>query len=85
MFYIDSPTIKRHYFYWSEKGKNRNLEEKWEKNKIKMDKYCLEYIGHILKKHKVKRIYVSSIGDTKLDDKTYTSTDWKFENIEHIK
>ena len=44
------------YFTLCKKGEQRNLQEKWKKDPEKMDKYLLEYLGKILRKHKITRI-----------------------------
>ena len=60
----------------SPKGKSRNLERLWDKDMEFINKSCLEYIGSILIKHKVKKIHINSF--------KYSSTDWKFDNIRKV-
>ena len=67
-YYIDSQEgIKRKF------GKEFGFMYKWET----LDKWFLEFIGHILRKHKINNIEF-------LGDSTYTSTDWKFNNIKKL-
>lgn len=70
------------YFYYSKKGIKRKLGNKWEKDPENMDKYLLEYIDHILRKHNIIKIIIneSTIDDIKVN--TYSSKDWKINNIE---
>jgi len=65
------------YFYQSKKGRGRSdrILHVWSSDYEKMDKYLLEFIGHILKKHNIKKMTVH--GD-------YQSNDWTFNTIKKI-
>ncbi len=70
-------TIYPSYFCYSKKGKQKNLLEKWAKDPEKMDKYLLEYLGHILRKYKITEMVVFN---DKCDNK-YVSDNWNFKDI----
>ena len=77
------------YFCYSKKGADRNLMNKYGKpcrrGDGEMSKYLLEYIGHILRKHNIKIIKVRSMINSLRwgveEDKSYTSDNWKLNNI----
>ncbi len=60
---------------------NRLIYE-YKQNPEKMDKYFLEYIGHILKKYDLKEFKICDVLNDGTTHRTYKSTDWKFKNIE---
>jgi hypothetical protein len=80
-------SISRDYFYNSYKGNNKDLENLWNSDYIKMDKYLLEFIGHILRKYKITNVNIEEHGGVneplhqKVNLNTYISSDWKLENI----
>lgn len=63
------------YFYNSKKGLEKGLLHNWAYNLEKIDKYLLEYVSDILKKHNITKIYVHS---------GYQSDDWSLNNIKKI-
>ncbi|PCI28676.1 hypothetical protein COB55_03620 [Candidatus Wolfebacteria bacterium] len=70
--------IHRGYYIDSEEGKNRKFsgfsydggDHQWES----LDKYFLEFIGHILRKHDITEVNLSY--------DIYESNNWKFGSIE---
>ncbi len=83
IFYEDK--FIRNYFYRSKKGIKNNFLEQWGNGIEKMDKYLLEFIGHILRKHNIIEIEIkdSPYDNDNFDKKIciYSSKDWKFNNI----
>jgi hypothetical protein len=71
--------ISRSYFLDSKKGISKQLNknhfslDKW----ASFDKYLLEYIGPILRKHNI-------IHFTIWDNYQYGSQTWKFDDIKHL-
>ena len=61
---------------YSKNGVKKNMENKFEKNKINMSKYFLEYIGHFLRKYKIE-----TVNFFHSEQITYTSKSWKFKEI----
>jgi len=79
----DDYTINRGHYLNSEGSTKRKIKKRYGRtNKvtggwIELDKYFLEFIGHILRKY---MIYEVDFGF----DNTYQSIDWKFEDIKRI-
>jgi len=76
LFHDNSSTIWRPPIIDSKKGIDQKLLEKFiqpRKHSV-IDRYFLEYIGHILRKHSITEVEVIS-------ERTYYSTTWKFDDI----
>jgi len=58
------------------KGINRKILIRIKQNQETYERYFLEYIGFILKKHNMKEVSIYTT--------TYTSTSWKFKEIKRI-
>jgi len=73
--------IARGYFIRSNAGDLKNLNQIHNKEGDDyIDCYFLEFIGHILRKYKVKKVkFLSTFGNN--GEVKYESSDWKFENI----
>ena len=73
-------TYKNHIYtgmlFETEKGKKNKLRNQFEGSHKKHSKYFVEYIGQILRKHKITKIYINT--NNKLE-----SIDWNFNNIKH--
>ena len=79
--------ISRDYLYWSTKGVKKGLATLWDNDTEKTDKYFLEFIGFILRKHKITEIGIVNAGTISKTHgtnglKTYYSYNWKFESIQ---
>jgi len=76
--------LSRDYLLTSKKGMERKLRERYfdyskkglKQRELEFDRYFLDYIGHILRKHKVKVIDMFT--------GRFESTDWQFDNIKRI-
>lgn len=69
----DSITMSYFTGKYCKKGVDRSIREKWNDNRIKLEKHFLDYIGHILRKHNVKEVSIGHI--------LYSSPSWKFKDI----
>ena len=59
-----------------DEGMKRNLMKIYKENNDRFNKHCLEYIGHILRKHNITKQTINSV--------EYKSTIWNFKNIKQV-
>ncbi|PCI27756.1 hypothetical protein COB55_05105 [Candidatus Wolfebacteria bacterium] len=69
---IYDDNISRSSIIKSAEGKKRNIVDLFNKNNHDFDRYFLEFIGHILRKHKITKIRMNYY---------YISKTWKFDDI----
>ena len=65
----------------SDKCKTDNLYESYSSDPIKLEKYFLEFIGHILRKHNIKEFIICDVINPGIFDRVYVSNGWEFDNI----
>jgi len=69
--------LTRTYFAYSKEDKKRNLSKYIGRNNhVNFDKYLLEFIGHILRKHKIYNFEMVGIPGY-----VYISNTWRYEDI----
>jgi len=68
----------------TDKGNSKDLYERYEREPIVVDKYFLEFIGHILRKYNIKKFSTCNAMGATFKIRTYRSTKWKYDNIIEI-
>jgi len=76
---FEDDKICRGYYIDSQKGIKRKFADRFglDYEWVTLDKWFLEFIGHILRKYKINNIEFAH-------NDRYTSTEWKFNNIKKI-